>query len=99
MPYMFFSTGPYLISNFIANINNFNAVYFLTGGGPATLEYFKGAGKTDLLVTWLFKLTVDSKDYCYAAAIGIVIFTVSALLSSIIYRRSAAYVNEGAFQV
>lgn len=99
MPYMLFATGPYLISNFISNINNFNAIYFLTGGGPATLEYFKGAGKTDLLVTWLFKLTVDSKDYCYAAAIGILIFVISATLSTIVYHRSAAYANEGEFQV
>ena len=98
MPYMLFVTTPYLITNFIANINNFNAIYFLTGGGPATLNYFKGAGKTDLLVTWLFKLTVDSKDYCYAATIGIMIFTISAVLSLIVYRRTGAYNNEEGFQ-
>lgn len=98
MPYMLFITTPYLITNFIANINNFNAIYFLTEGGPATLEYFKGAGKTDLLVTWLFKLTVDSKDYCYAATIGIMIFIISATLSLIVYRRTGAYKNEEGFQ-
>lgn len=98
MPYMLFITTPYLITNFIANINNFNAIYFLTEGGPASLKYFKGAGKTDLLVTWLFKLTVDSKDYCYAATIGIMIFTISAVLSLIVYRRTGAYKNEEGFQ-
>ena len=98
MPYMLFITTPYLITNFISNINNFNAIYFLTGGGPATLEYFKGAGKTDLLVTWLYKLTVDSKDYCYAATIGIMIFVISATLSLVVYRRTGAYKNEEGFQ-
>ncbi len=98
MHYMLFITTPYLITNFIANINNFNAIYFLTEGGPASLDYFKGAGKTDLLVTWLFKLTVDSKDYCYAATIGIMIFTISAVLSLIVYRRTGAYKNEEGFQ-
>ncbi len=98
MPYVLFITTPYLITNFIANINNFNAIYFLTGGGPNSLEYFKGAGKTDLLVTWLFKLTVDSKDYCYAAAIGILIFILSSILSLFIYNRSGAAKNEEGFQ-
>lgn len=98
MPYMLFVTTPYLITNFIANINNFNVIYFLTGGGPATLDYFKGAGKTDLLVTWLYKLTVDSKDYSYASAIGILIFMISATFSLLLYRRTGAYKNEEGFQ-
>ncbi len=98
MPYMLFVTTPYLITNFIANINNFNVIYFLTGGGPATLDYFKGAGKTDLLVTWLYKLTVDSKDYCYASSIGILIFVISATFSLLLYTRSGAYKNEEGFQ-
>jgi len=98
MPYMLFVTTPYLITNFIFNTNNFNAIFFLTGGGPATLDYFKGAGKTDLLVTWLYRLTVNSSDYCYAATIGIMIFAISATLSLIVYRRSSAYKNEEGFQ-
>lgn len=98
MPYMLFITTPYLITNFINNINNFNAIQFLTGGGPASLDYFKGAGKTDLLVTWLYRLTTTSWDYCYAATIGIVIFFVSAVLSLIVYRRSGSYRKEEGFQ-
>lgn len=97
-PYMLFVTTPYLITNFIANINNFNAIYFLTGGGPSTLTYYKGAGKTDLLVTWLYKLTVDSFDYNLASAIGILIFVLSAAISLFIFRRSSAYKNEQGFQ-
>lgn len=99
LPYMLFITTPYLISNFIANVNNFNPIYFLTEGGPETLDYFKGAGKTDLLVTWLYKLTKDSMDYCYASAIGIVIFLISATISVLIYRKTKAYNNEEEFQL
>jgi arabinogalactan oligomer/maltooligosaccharide transport system permease protein len=98
-PYIFFITTPYLISNFISNVNNFNPIYFMTAGGPATMDYYKGAGKTDLLVTWLYKLTSDSKNYSYAAAIGIVIFVISAVISLIVYRRSGAYKNEEGFQI
>jgi len=97
MPYIIFVTTPYLITQFIGNINNFNVIYLLSGGGPSTLEYYQ-AGKTDLLVTWLYKLTVSSKDYCYASAIGILVFVLSATFSLITYRRTSAYNNEEAFQ-
>ncbi len=97
LPYVFFVTAPYLITQFIGNINNFNVIYFLTKGGPATLDYYQ-AGKTDLLVTWLYKLTVDSKDYCYASTIGILVFVISAVFSLLAYRKTPSYKSEEAFQ-
>lgn len=97
-PYMWFVTTPYLISNLIGNFNNFGVIYFLTNGSPSTLDYYKGAGKTDLLVTWLYKLTRDSKDYNLAATIGIIIFIISATFSLISYARSGALKNEEGFQ-
>ncbi len=97
-PYMWFITTPYLITNLISNFNNFGVIYFLTGGAPSTLDYYKGAGKTDLLVTWLYKLTRDSKDYNLAAAIGIIIFVISAVFTVISYSRSNALKNEEGFQ-
>lgn len=97
MPYVLFVTTPYLITQFIGNINNFNVIYLLSGGGPSTLDYYQ-AGKTDLLVTWLYKLTVGSKDYSYASAIGIIVFIISVVFSLVTYRRTSAYNNEEAFQ-
>ena len=97
MPYVIFVTTPYLIQQFIGNINNFNVIYLLSGGGPSTLDYYQ-AGKTDLLVTWLYKLTVNSKDYSYASTIGILVFVISAVFSLVTYRRTSAYNNEEAFQ-
>ena len=96
-PYIIFIMTPYLITQFIGNVNNFNVIYLLTGGGPSTLAYYQ-AGKTDLLVTWLYKLTVGSKDYCYASAIGILVFVISAVVSLVTYRNTSAYKNEEGFQ-
>ena len=99
LPYMLFVTAPTLITTFITNINNFNVIYLLSGGAPATMEYYRGtAGKTDLLVTWLYKLTIDNKDYCYGAVIGILTFVISIVISLAAYRRTAAYKNEEGFQ-
>lgn len=97
MPYIIHVTTPYLITQFVGNINNFNVIYLLSGGGPNTLDYYQ-AGKTDLLVTWLYKLTVNSKDYSYASTIGILVFAISATLSLLTYHRTSAYNNEEAFQ-
>lgn len=81
---------PSLIQQFIGNINNFNVIYLLTGGGPSNSQYY-GAGDTDLLVTWLYKLTVESADYNLASVIGIVTFIVSAVFSLFAYTRTSSY--------
>lgn len=99
LPYMLFVTAPSLITTFIGNINNFNVIFLLTGGAPATMDYYKGtAGKTDLLVTWLYKLTIDNKDYSYGAVIGILVFVLCATSALIVYRRTGSYKNEEGFQ-
>ena len=99
LPYMLFVTAPYLITQFIGNINNFNIIYLLTEGAPAAMSYHNGtAGRTDLLVTWLYKLTIDYKDFNYGAVIGIVVFILSAVFALTAYRRTGAYNNEEGFQ-
>ena len=96
LPYMLFVTTPQLITQFVGNINNFNVIYLLTGGGPSTENFYR-AGYTDILVTWLFKLTMDAQDYGLAAAIGILVFIVCATLSLIIYNNSKSMKDEEAF--
>ena len=96
LPYMLFVTTPYLIMTFTGNINNFNVIYLLSGGDPTPVGYT--AGKTDLLVTWLYKLTVDQQYYNLASVIGILTFVVMMVVSLITYRRSGSYNNEEAFQ-
>ncbi len=97
LPYMIFVMTPNLITSFTGNINNFNVIYLLSGGGPDSLDYYF-AGKTDLLVTWLYKLTITQKDYNLGAVIGILVFIILATLSLLTYRRTGAYKDEGAFQ-
>ncbi|MEY8463220.1 carbohydrate ABC transporter permease [Streptococcus merionis] len=81
---------PNLIQQFIGNINNFNVIYLLTGGGPTNSNFYQ-AGSTDLLVTWLYKLTVSAADYNLASVIGILIFTISAIFSLLAYTRTDSY--------
>lgn len=96
MPYMLFVMTPYLITTFTANVNNFNVIYLLSGGDPTPVG--ASAGKTDLLITWLYKLTVDKGDYNVGAVIGIFTFIVLSVVALITYRRSGSYKNEEGFQ-
>ncbi len=96
LPYMLFVTGPYLLTSFVSNINNFNVIYLLTGGAPYTLS--NSAGRTDLLITWLYRLTVTNNDYKLAAVIGIMVFVVVAAISLIVYNVMPSIKNEEDFQ-
>ncbi|NLJ64885.1 MAG: sugar ABC transporter permease [Christensenellaceae bacterium] len=97
LPYMLFVTTPYLITSFVGNINNFNVIYLLTKGGPLVTDYYQ-AGKTDLLVTWLYKLTVDKQNYSLASTIGIFVFVICASLSLVVYNMSGSVKREEEFQ-
>jgi len=96
LPYMLHVTTPYLISQFIGNINNFNVIFLLTGGAPLTLDY-QYAGKTDLLITWLYKLTFNEGAYGVASVISIFLFIIISAFSLILYNRSNAVKNEEEF--
>ena len=60
-------------------------------------EKYYQAGETDILVTWLFKLTMNYPDSGLAAAIGILVFVIFATLSLIVYNNSKSMKDEEAF--
>ena len=98
LPYMLFVTGPYLLTSFIGNLNNFNVIYLLTGGGPTNPDLLTSggsAGHTDLLITWLFNITTGTtSNYKLASVIGIMIFIVVATISVVVYNLIPSTRNE-----
>lgn len=103
LPYMLFVTGPYLLTSFVGNLNNFNIIHFLTGGGPnyTSVDGFTSAGgvtvgHTDLLITWLYRMTMGAAkvEYYSASLIGIMVFLVVAVLSLIVYNVIPSTKNE-----
>ena len=96
LPYLIFVTTPQLISTFVGNINNFNVIFLLSGGGPTDPSMYQ-AGRTDLLVTWLYKLTMNNNDNNLAAAIGIIVFIICGSLSLITFNNTKSAKDEGAF--
>lgn len=102
LPYMLFVTGPYLLTSFTGNMNNFNVIFLLSGGNPVNIAASGASGSvghTDLLVTWLFKITTGTESsYYMASVIGILIFVVVALISVIVYNLLPSNKNEEDYQ-
>ena len=102
LPYMLFVTGPYLLTSFTGNMNNFNVIYLLTGGAPTNAAASSAAGTvgyTDLLITWLFKITTGAESQYYmASVVGILVFVVVAVISLVVYNLLPSIKNEEDFQ-
>ena len=101
LPYMMFVMGPYLLTSFVNNLNNFNVIYLLTNNYPLINTDIGFAGgvsvnHTDLLITWLYKMTLNSAETKYYAAsiIGILVFVLVAFLSLIVYNVIPSTRNE-----
>lgn len=95
LPYMLFVTTPYLITTFIGNINNFNVIYLLVGEQSSVDLH--NAGYTDLLVTWLFRMSTSTGEYNTAAAVGILVFIVCATVSLLTFNLTKSAKNEEEF--
>ena len=98
LPYMIFVLTPYIITSFTGNINNFGVIYLLTNGAPFDTGAVGEPGHTDLLVTWLYRLSIEQREYNLAAVIGIFTFIFLAIISLVTYRSSGSYKDEEGFR-
>lgn len=96
LPFVLFSTMPVLISQFIGNFNNFGIFYFLRGG--LYMDGYFLASDTDLLINWLYNLSIDNNYYCIGAAISLIIFLITSVISLAVYIKSPSYREEDTFQ-
>lgn len=102
MPYMLSVTGPYLITSFISNINNFNVIYLLTNDVYSTIDMKMAqanAQEIDLLVTWLYRLTNDYYNYKMASVIGIVVFLICTVFTLIAFNYTIKGDKEDQFKL
>lgn len=97
-PYIMFVMGPSLLTTFTGNINNFNVIFFLTGGQPGQSGNTPGA--TDLLITWLYRLTVNNNksQFALASVIGIFTFLITSFFALIVFNSSKSVKQEDTFQ-
>jgi ABC-type sugar transport system permease subunit len=90
LPLLLVAVAPLLIASFAFNFNNFNVIYLLTKGGPAAGDQ-PIAGSTDILISYTYKLAVETGtggQYALAAAVSMIIFFIVASISIVAFRQS-----------
>ena len=92
MPLVLYSTAPILIMTFSGNFNNFGVIYFITGGEPNAGHAGRGfAGDTDILISWMYKLTVDYSIFNMASVFSVLIFIFVGSLTAWNLSRTRAF--------
>lgn len=93
LPLVLYTTAPLLIMSFATNFNNFNVIYFMTDGNPINSAYMY-AGSTDILITWIYKLTTGNRQFNMASVMSILVFVVIATISTFNFLRTKAFKEE-----
>lgn len=92
-PHIMFATAPLLIMQYAGNFNNFNIIYLFNAGGPAIRG--QNAGGTDILISWVYKLTFETQNFNMAAAISIIIGIIVASIAAFQFSRTRSVKEEG----
>ncbi|MCI1859170.1 MAG: ABC transporter permease subunit [Sporolactobacillus sp.] len=93
LPMIMFATAPVLITQYTFNFNNFSIIYLFNSGGPGDVG--GGAGSTDILISWIYKLTTGSSpQYALASAITIVISIIVIAVSLFAFKKTHSFSNE-----
>ncbi|WP_195189276.1 carbohydrate ABC transporter permease [Streptococcus parasanguinis] len=82
--------APTLISQYTFNFNNFSIIYLFNDGGPGSVG--GNAGSTDILISWIYKLTTNSSpQYSMAAAVTLIISVIVISISMIAFKKLHAF--------
>ncbi|WP_323704141.1 sugar ABC transporter permease [Mammaliicoccus sp. Dog046] len=92
-PHILFATAPLLIMQYAGNFNNFNLIYLFNKGGPPVSG--QNAGSTDILISWVYRLTFDMQNYNMAATISLIIGLFIAIIAFIQFKKTSTFKDEG----
>jgi arabinogalactan oligomer / maltooligosaccharide transport system permease protein len=88
-PFLKAVVTPLLIGNFAYQFNNFNAIFLLTRGNPATPD--SDAGQTDIMISYTYSLTITQQRFAIASAYAVMIFLIIGTISLINMKFSRAF--------
>lgn len=92
LPLVLFQTAPLLVGQYTFNFNDFTAIFLFNGGGPFnTSLYGNLAGSSDILISYIFKLTMNNNYQSIGAAIAIIISFGLMAFAYIGFSRSKAF--------
>lgn len=93
LPAIFLVAAPTFITQYTGNFNNFSMIYLFNNGGPGSVG--GGAGSTDILISWIYKLTTGtSPQYSMASAITLIISMIVIAVSLLVFKKTNAFKME-----
>ena len=98
LPFVLFATTSVLLCSFISKFNYLSIFYFLRPEITYDTANYFNANNTDLLINWMFNLTVDKKLYSLGSALSLILFAFMAIFSLIVYVSSPAYKTEDTYK-
>lgn len=95
LPMVLFQTAPLLVNQYTFNFNNFSIIYLFNGGGPFNpTKYGNLAGSSDILISYIYKLTMDNQYQAIGASISIAISLGLMVFAFIGFKNSKAFKEE-----
>ncbi len=90
LPMIMAVAAPTFISQYTFNFNNFSIIYLFNNGGPGSVG--GGAGSTDILISWIYKLTTQtSPQFSMASAVTLIISLIVISVSLITFKKFNAF--------
>ena len=92
VPLVLFQTAPLLVGQYTFNFNNFSIIALFNDGGPFDpSKYGNLAGSSDLLISYIFKLTMNSQYQAIGATITVIISVALMIIAYIGYKNTDAF--------
>lgn len=92
VPLVLFQTAPLLVGQYTFNFNNFSIIALFNNGGPFDpSKYGNLAGSSDLLISYIFKLTMNSQYQAIGATITVIISVALMIIAYIGYKNTDAF--------
>ncbi|MDD4323504.1 MAG: ABC transporter permease subunit [Eubacteriales bacterium] len=95
IPLLLYQTAPLMIGQYTFNFNNFSIIYLFNGGGPfEPSKYGNMAGSTDILISYIYKLTIENQYQGIGSAITVVVSIFIIFVTWIGFSRTKAFKEE-----
>lgn len=95
IPLVLFQTAPLLVGQYTFNFNNFSIIWLFNNGGPFNPSVYGNlAGSTDLLISYIYKLTLENQYQALGAAITMIVSIALIIIAYIGYRNTEVFKKE-----
>lgn len=95
IPLVLFQIAPLLVTQYTFNFNNYSIIALFNDGGPFfPSQYGNLAGSSDILISYIFKLTIKNQYQALGAAITIIVSLVLMLVAFLGFRKTKAFSKE-----